>query len=129
MYVYTYICIYIHNIIHTYIHTYIHIYNILGDGETYVDPGTKKPRTVPLELFYKTDSEPSYGITSDDDLRATETMALPFQAYGALGILCYYFIMLLCYYVICICLLMPFSYPNTMLYVVCRMSFNAFFIP
>ena len=26
-----------------------------------------------------------YGITSDDDVRATETMALPFQAYGALG--------------------------------------------
>ncbi|KAJ1431232.1 cyclophilin type peptidyl-prolyl cis-trans isomerase/CLD-domain-containing protein [Ochromonadaceae sp. CCMP2298] len=57
----------------------------LADGETYVDPATKKPRTVPLELFYKGDTEPSYGYTSDDDLRATETQALPFQAYGALG--------------------------------------------
>ena len=26
-----------------------------------------------------------YGISSDDDNRATETKALPFQAYGALG--------------------------------------------
>lgn len=43
------------------------------------------PRKVPLELFYKQDAEPVYGITSDDDMRATETMALPFQAYGALG--------------------------------------------
>jgi peptidylprolyl isomerase len=40
---------------------------------------------IPLELFYKQDSEPVYGITSDDDNRATETFALPFQAYGALG--------------------------------------------
>mmetsp|Transcript_31266 Transcript_31266/g.52290 ORF Transcript_31266/g.52290 Transcript_31266/m.52290 type:complete len:443 (-) Transcript_31266:117-1445(-) len=56
----------------------------LPDG-TYIDPGTKKPRTIPLELFYKQDAEPTYGITSDDDLRATDTMALPFQAYGALG--------------------------------------------
>jgi peptidylprolyl isomerase len=44
-----------------------------------------KVRTIPLELFYKQDSEPVYGITSDDDMRATETPALPFQAYGALG--------------------------------------------
>eukprot|EP01038_Epipyxis_sp_PR26KG_P012026 gene12026-16097_t len=42
-------------------------------------------RTVPLELFYKGDKEPTYGVTSDDDLRATETMILPFQAYGAVG--------------------------------------------
>lgn len=42
-------------------------------------------RPIPLELFYKTDSKPVYGITSDDDLRATETFAYPFQAYGALG--------------------------------------------
>jgi len=54
-------------------------------GDTYIDPATKKPRTIPLEIFYKQDSEPVYGITSDDDNRATETMALPFQAYGAIG--------------------------------------------
>ena len=42
-------------------------------------------RTVPLELFYKQDGAPTYGYTSDEDMRATETMALPFQAYGAVG--------------------------------------------
>jgi peptidylprolyl isomerase len=41
---------------------------------------------IPLELFYKNDEEPTYEITSDDDLRATETMILPFQALGAVGI-------------------------------------------
>ena len=56
-----------------------------GGGGGFVDPATGRLRTVPLELFYKSDSQPVYGITSDDDLRATETMALPFQAYGALG--------------------------------------------
>ena len=40
---------------------------------------------MPLELFYKVDNEPTYGITSDDDLRATDAPALPFQAVGALG--------------------------------------------
>jgi peptidylprolyl isomerase len=42
-------------------------------------------RTVPLEIFYKKDAEPVYGITSDDDLRSTDAIALPFQAYGAVG--------------------------------------------
>lgn len=51
----------------------------------YIDPKTNKKRAVPLELFYKSDKEPTYGITSDDDDRPNETMALPFQAYGALG--------------------------------------------
>lgn len=54
-----------------------------GDG--YVDPTTGETRIVPLELFYKKDKEPVYGITSDDDLRSTDTMLLPFQAYGAIG--------------------------------------------
>jgi peptidylprolyl isomerase len=51
----------------------------------YVDPKTNQIRTIPLELFYKQDSAPTYGYTSDEDQRATETMALPFQAYGAIG--------------------------------------------
>lgn len=58
---------------------------VKGDIDGYVDPKTGQLRTIPLELFYKNDKEPVYGITSDDDRRATETMALPFQAYGALG--------------------------------------------
>ena len=52
----------------------------------YIDPSNpKEVRTIPLEIFYKNDKEPVYGITSDDDNRAKETKALPFQAYGALG--------------------------------------------
>jgi peptidylprolyl isomerase len=54
-----------------------------GDG--YIDPTSRTLRTIPLEIFYKQDSEPVYGATSDEDNRATETMALPFQAYGAIG--------------------------------------------
>ena len=44
-----------------------------------------KVRRIPLEIFYKDDVEPTYGITSDDDSRALDTQALPFQAFGALG--------------------------------------------
>ena len=51
----------------------------------YVDPKTGKVRTIPLEIFYKNDQEPVYGISSDDDNRAKETKALPFQAYGSIG--------------------------------------------
>ena len=46
---------------------------------------TKATRKIPLEIFYKKDEAPTWGITSDDDNRATDTPALPFQAYGALG--------------------------------------------
>ena len=53
--------------------------------QTGASPGKSSRATIPLELFYKNDKEPVYGITSDDDVRATETMALPFQAFGALG--------------------------------------------
>lgn len=50
-----------------------------GAEEGYIDPKTKEVRRIPLELFYKQDKEPTYGITSDDDNRATQAMALPFQ--------------------------------------------------
>ena len=56
-----------------------------GTVNGFIDPNTKEKRTIPLELFYKKDKEPTYGYTSDDDMRATESFTLPFQAYGALG--------------------------------------------
>jgi peptidylprolyl isomerase len=40
---------------------------------------------VPLELFYRSDAEPTYGISQDDDGRGTDNQVLPFQAFGALG--------------------------------------------
>jgi len=59
----------------------------LEDGKIdgFIDPSTKEKRSIPLELFYKKDREPTYGYTSDDDMRATESFVLPFQAYGAIG--------------------------------------------
>lgn len=51
----------------------------------FIETKTGKLRQIPLELFYKRDAAPTYGATSDDDMRATDAMALPFQAYGALG--------------------------------------------
>ena len=51
----------------------------------FVDPSTTKLRTIPLELFYKKDVSPVWHYTSDDDMRATEGFANPFQAVGAMG--------------------------------------------
>jgi len=53
--------------------------------EGYIPSGAAESRKIPLEIFYKKDAEPTYGITSDDDSRATDTQKLPFQAFGALG--------------------------------------------
>ncbi len=53
--------------------------------EGFTPSGSTGPRQIPLETFYKVDSKPTYGITSDDDGRALDTQKLPFQAYGALG--------------------------------------------
>ena len=54
-----------------------------GDG--YVDKKTGQIRQIPLEIFYKKDSEPVYSATSDDDLRSTDAISMPFQAVGAIG--------------------------------------------
>jgi len=40
---------------------------------------------VPLEVFVKNDKAPIYGSTFDDDGRGGYAAALPFNAYGALG--------------------------------------------
>lgn len=62
---------------------------IFRTGDTLVETGKKtsgqSTRKIPLELFYKKDSQPTYGYTSDDDMRATEAFSLPFQSTGALG--------------------------------------------
>lgn len=47
--------------------------------------GKTAPPPIPLEIFYKRDAAPTYSFTSDEDKRASETLALPFQSYGALG--------------------------------------------
>jgi hypothetical protein len=64
-------------------------------------------RTIPLELFYKQDSEPTYGITSDDDNRATEAMTLPFQ-----GTSCAHIILPLPLHSALTCNTFLFSFPH-----------------
>ena len=51
----------------------------------YVAPGKTEVRKVPLEVFVKGDKEPIYSTTFDDDGRGGYAAALPFNAYGALG--------------------------------------------
>merc|ERR1719217_728879 len=51
----------------------------------FVPPGATDVRTVPLEVYVKGDKEPIYSTTFDDDGRGGYAAALPFNAYGALG--------------------------------------------
>lgn len=51
----------------------------------YVPPGKTEVRKVPLEVMVKGDKGPIYGTTFDDDGRGGYASALPFNAYGALG--------------------------------------------
>jgi len=51
----------------------------------YTPPGSKKVRTVPLEIAVAGDPELLYGATTEDDGRGFAQTVLPFQAYGALG--------------------------------------------
>lgn len=51
----------------------------------FIDPKTKKYRSVPLEMMVKGDKEPMYGITMEDAGRFREEPVLPFSSYGALA--------------------------------------------
>lgn len=54
-----------------------------GDG--YVDDNGQL-RTIPLEVFPKSDKEPMYGITLEEDGRGAESTVLPFTSYGTLAV-------------------------------------------
>lgn len=56
-----------------------------GTVHGYVPAGGSAERTIPLELSFKGDKELVYGSTSEDVSRGAAAAALPFQAYGALG--------------------------------------------
>ncbi|MBC7823665.1 MAG: peptidylprolyl isomerase [Candidatus Parcubacteria bacterium] len=56
-----------------------------GADVGFVDPATKKYRSVPLEILVKGDKEPLYGITLEDAGRYLDQPVLPFSAYGALA--------------------------------------------
>ena len=51
----------------------------------YVPPGKSEVRKIPLEVYAQGDKKPLYGSTFDDDGRGGYAAALPFNAYGALG--------------------------------------------
>lgn len=51
----------------------------------FIDPETKKYRSIPLEILVKGDSAPLYGITLEDAGRYLDQPVLPFSAYGALA--------------------------------------------
>eukprot|EP00168_Porphyra_purpurea_P009543 TRINITY_DN2329_c0_g1_i5.p4 TRINITY_DN2329_c0_g1~~TRINITY_DN2329_c0_g1_i5.p4 ORF type:complete len:192 (+),score=95.12 TRINITY_DN2329_c0_g1_i5:893-1468(+) len=53
--------------------------------ELYVDPVTKVKRTIPLEVFAKSDKEPTYGLTLEDDGRGYAATKLPFSVNGAMA--------------------------------------------
>jgi peptidylprolyl isomerase len=56
-----------------------------GDADGFIDPKTKKYRTIPMEVMVDGDKQPIYGITLEDAGLYTAAPALPFSSYGALG--------------------------------------------
>lgn len=59
-----------------------------GKGATkngYVPEGASSVRKIPLEVYVTGDKQPLYSTTFDDDGRGGYASALPFNAYGALG--------------------------------------------
>jgi cyclophilin family peptidyl-prolyl cis-trans isomerase len=51
----------------------------------YIDPSTKKLRTIPLEVKVASDKAPLYEETMEELGRSNEIPALPFNAYGTLA--------------------------------------------
>ena len=56
-----------------------------GPEEGYIDPRSKQPRTVPLEIRIKGDDAPIYNLTFEDVGRFKAEAVLPFATYGTLG--------------------------------------------
>ncbi|BFI25337.1 hypothetical protein MPTK2_1g20230 [Marchantia polymorpha subsp. ruderalis] len=56
-----------------------------GPAEGFVDPGTGKLRTIPLEIMVEGEKEPIYGGTLEELGRFREQTKLPFNAFGTLA--------------------------------------------
>ena len=56
-----------------------------GKATGFVDPATGKERTIPLEILIAGDDEPVYGFTLEELGLYQEATALPFAAFGTLG--------------------------------------------
>lgn len=56
-----------------------------GPADGFVDPATGKVRTIPLEVLVEGDEEPVYGFTLEALGLYQASTALPFSAFGTLG--------------------------------------------
>uniref|UniRef100_A0A7S2D335 peptidylprolyl isomerase n=1 Tax=Haptolina brevifila TaxID=156173 RepID=A0A7S2D335_9EUKA len=56
-----------------------------GAKNGYVPAGSSSVRKIPLEVYVSGDKQPMYSTTFDDDGRGGYASALPFNAYGAMG--------------------------------------------
>ncbi|PIG92086.1 peptidylprolyl isomerase [Gloeocapsopsis sp. IPPAS B-1203] len=56
-----------------------------GSEQGFIDPGTGKYRSIPLEVLVKGDLVPTYGITLEQAGRYRDEPVLPFSAYGAVA--------------------------------------------
>jgi peptidylprolyl isomerase len=56
-----------------------------GKEVGFIDPKTKKYRSIPLEVLAKGDSKPTYGITLEDAGRYNDEPVLPFASFGTLA--------------------------------------------
>jgi peptidylprolyl isomerase len=58
----------------------------VGSEEGFIDPETGEYRAIPLEVLLKDESEPLYGITTEDAGLYLAQPVLPFNAYGAVAL-------------------------------------------
>jgi peptidylprolyl isomerase len=56
-----------------------------GKEQGFIDPGTGKYRSVPLEILVRGDSAPTYGITLEDAGRYRDQPVLPFSSFGTVA--------------------------------------------
>ncbi len=56
-----------------------------GKEVGFIDPKTKKYRSIPLEVLAKGDPKPTYGITLEDAGRYNDEPVLPFASFGTLA--------------------------------------------
>jgi peptidylprolyl isomerase len=56
-----------------------------GPEAGFIDPATGEYRAIPLEILVKGDPEPIYGVTLEELGRYFDEPALPFSAFGVMG--------------------------------------------
>ncbi|BAQ66312.1 peptidylprolyl isomerase [Geminocystis sp. NIES-3709] len=58
----------------------------IGEEEGFIDPTTQEYRAIPFEVLVKGESEPIYGLTTEDLGLYLAQPVLPFNAYGAVAL-------------------------------------------